>query len=110
MKITFSKFKFQLPNLFFFKKFKFKLKLDKVIKMNSLEIHKNAEEELFNVLKGVINHGENNSALVIGPRGSGKTFMIKKILAKITKELEAKDCSNEFILVNLSGNLLPQRI
>ena len=71
--------------------------------MKSLEIHKNAEEELFNVFKSVIFHGENNSALVIGPRGSGKTFLIKKVLSRIYDHLREKNCSTDFLLVNLSG-------
>lgn len=72
--------------------------------MKSLDIHKGAEEELFNVFKSVIFHGENNSALVIGPRGSGKTFLVKKVLSKIYAELTAQNCSTDFLLVNLSGN------
>ena len=36
--------------------------------MKALEIHKSAEEELLNVFKMCILHGENTSALVIGPR------------------------------------------
>jgi hypothetical protein len=36
--------------------------------MKALEIHNSAEEELLNVFKMCIVHGENTSALVIGPR------------------------------------------
>ncbi len=77
--------------------------------MKSLDIHKNAEDELFNVFKSVIENGENNSALVIGPRGSGKTFMIKKCLEKLRSSLNEKNCSNDFLLVNLSGNGLMKK-
>jgi Cdc6-like AAA superfamily ATPase len=71
--------------------------------MNQLDIHKNAEDELYNVFKSVIHNGENNSALVIGPRGSGKTFMIKQCLERLFTNLIDKNTTNEFILVNLSG-------
>ena len=35
--------------------------------------HKNY---IFNLLKSTVINGENNSALIIGPRGSGKTMVI----------------------------------
>ena len=65
--------------------------------MKELNIHKTAEEELLNVFKSVIENGENNSALVIGPRGSGKTHLIRKCLDKVCTAM------NEVLLVNLSG-------
>lgn len=71
--------------------------------MKELDIHKNAEDELYNVFKSVIQNGENNSAMVIGPRGSGKSFLIKKCLAKLVNSLKEKNCSSDFMLVNLSG-------
>lgn len=74
--------------------------------MKTLDIHQNAEEELLNVFRSVIFHGENHSALVIGPRGSGKTFLIKKVLTKIYNELREQNCSTDFLLVNLSGQLI----
>lgn len=72
--------------------------------MQELDIHKNAEDELYNVFKSVIENGENNSAMVIGPRGSGKSFMIKKCLDKLSSNLRKKNCSSDFLLVNLSGS------
>lgn len=71
--------------------------------MKELDIHQNAEDELYNVFNSVFQNGENNSAMVIGPRGSGKTFMIKKCLDRLRKNLIAKNCSSDFLLVNLSG-------
>lgn len=71
--------------------------------MKQLDIHDNAENELYNVFKSVIENGENNSAMVIGPRGSGKSFLVKKCLDKLTNNLRAKNASTDFLLVNLSG-------
>jgi len=72
--------------------------------MKELDIHQNAHDELYTVLRGVIENGENNSALVIGPRGSGKTFMINKCLHKLTASLQERNCATDFTLVNLSGS------
>ena len=71
--------------------------------MKVLDIHRNAEDELYNVFKSVIESGENNSAMVIGPRGSGKTFLVKKCLEKVINNLRAKNASTDILLVNLSG-------
>ena len=71
--------------------------------MKTLDIHSQQEEELLGVLKGLVFHGENNSALIIGPRGSGKTFMVRKVLANLRNELKQKNCSDDLILVHLSG-------
>lgn len=73
--------------------------------MKELDIHKNAEDELYNVFRCVIESGENNSAMVIGPRGSGKTFLVKKCLEKVISSLRAKNASTDILLVNLSGQL-----
>lgn len=37
-----------------------------------MELHQQPQEEILNILRRSIYHGENNSALVIGARGSGK--------------------------------------
>jgi predicted AAA+ superfamily ATPase len=74
--------------------------------MRSLDIHKNAEDELHKVLSGLINYGENNSALVIGPRGSGKTFLIKQVLQTLRHELRERNCSDDLIVIRLSGRFI----
>ncbi len=69
--------------------------------MKELDIHQNASEELYTVLRSVIENGENNSALVIGPRGSGKSHLLKSCLHKLAINLP---CASDFTLVNLSGS------
>ena len=71
--------------------------------MKSIDIHKKELDELLNVFRRLIYHGENNSALLIGPRGSGKTFLIKQALDCLRHELVEKNCSDDLILVNISG-------
>jgi origin recognition complex subunit 4 len=73
--------------------------------MKTLDIHSNQEHELLNLLKGLVYHGENNSALVIGPRGSGKTFLVRQVLLNLRNEMKEKKCSDDLILVHLSGCL-----
>jgi origin recognition complex subunit 4 len=73
--------------------------------IQGLEIHKRSEEELTNVLKRLIYHGENNSALVIGPRGSGKTFLINQALESIRQDFREKNCTSDLIIIYLSGCL-----
>ena len=72
--------------------------------MKTLDIHSNQEQELLSVLKGLVYHGENNSALVIGPRGSGKTFMVRQVLLNLRNEMKENQCPDDLILVHLSGN------
>lgn len=72
--------------------------------MKTLDIHSNQEQELLSVLKGLVYHGENNSALVIGPRGSGKTFLVRQVLLNLRNDMKEKKCSDDLILVHLSGN------
>lgn len=45
--------------------------------------HKNERKEIFHLLQKTIQYGESNSALLIGPRGSGKTTVSDKITVKI---------------------------
>jgi len=73
--------------------------------MKTLDIHSSQEHELLNLLKGLVYHGENNSALVIGPRGSGKTFLVRQDLLNLRNEMKEKKCSDDLILVHLSGCL-----
>lgn len=58
----------------------------------------NEEQKIENLILSTINNGESNSALILGPRGSGKTSLINKILDKTI----AKNNSNS-LLVRLHG-------
>ena len=71
--------------------------------MSLLESQNNACEELYTVIRRTIEFGENNSALIIGPRGSGKTHVLCYALDRIKEYLVAKNCENDLILVKLSG-------
>ena len=73
--------------------------------MKAFDIHQKSQEELLNLLRRLVYHGENNSALVIGPRGSGKTFLINQVLQTFNQELKDKKCSDDFIVVYLSGRI-----
>ncbi|CAF0767753.1 unnamed protein product [Brachionus calyciflorus] len=73
--------------------------------MKAFNIHEKSQEELINLLRRLVYHGENNSALVIGPRGSGKTFLINRVLQTFNQELKDKKCSDDLIVVYLSGCL-----
>jgi origin recognition complex subunit 4 len=71
--------------------------------MKLFDIHQKAEQELINVFKRLIDYGENNSALIIGPRGSGKTFLIKHAIKRFRDQLKRKNSANDFIVVYLAG-------
>lgn len=74
--------------------------------MLSMDIYKNSEADLLDVLKRVIFNCENNSTLIIGPRGSGKTFLIKRVFEKLFAELRERDCTeDDLLIVHLSGCL-----
>ena len=74
--------------------------------MRSLDIYKNSEADLLDVLKRVIFNCENNSTLIIGPRGSGKTFLIKRVFEKLFAEMRERNSSeDDLLIVNLSGCL-----
>lgn len=73
--------------------------------MKYLEIHEQAAEDLLNVLRRLVYHGENNSALVIGSRGTGKTVLINRAIQSLRDELRQKQCDTDLILIYLSGCL-----
>ncbi|KZS09645.1 Origin recognition complex subunit 4 [Daphnia magna] len=59
--------------------------------------HKNY---VFNLLKSTVVNGENNSALLIGPRGSGKTMLINSVIA----DLEAIcNFEKDYVVIKLHG-------
>ena len=73
--------------------------------MNSISIYKNSEDELLDVLRRVIYNCENNSTLIIGPRGSGKTYLINNVFKRLLNELREKNSGDDLLIVNLSGCL-----
>ncbi|XP_057364508.1 origin recognition complex subunit 4-like [Daphnia carinata] len=55
---------------------------------------------VFNLLKSTVVNGENNSALLIGPRGSGKTMLINSVIA----DLEATcNLEKDYVVIKLHG-------
>ncbi|NWX20687.1 ORC4 protein, partial [Aegotheles bennettii] len=62
---------------------------------------------LLELLKRTVVHGESNSALIIGPRGSGKTALLNHVLKELTEMKRVKENLLEFFMKNhfLSGLL-----
>ncbi|XP_077685722.1 origin recognition complex subunit 4 isoform X2 [Eretmochelys imbricata] len=64
---------------------------------------KNASHRhLLELLKRTIIHGESNSALIIGPRGSGKTMLLNYVLKEL---MEVKQVRENLLQVHLNGLL-----
>ncbi|KAL4717891.1 hypothetical protein ACJJTC_005736 [Scirpophaga incertulas] len=62
--------------------------------------HVQERSHVYDLIKRVVVHGESHSALMIGPRGSGKTTLINSVLSQLSKEV---DLENDAIIVKLSG-------
>ncbi|NWI41244.1 ORC4 protein, partial [Picathartes gymnocephalus] len=62
---------------------------------------------LLELLKRTTVHGESNSALVIGPRGSGKTALLNHVLKDLR---EMKQVRENLLEVHLNGNQLLMKI
>ncbi|XP_045457641.1 origin recognition complex subunit 4 [Melitaea cinxia] len=62
--------------------------------------HKSERDHVYNLISRSILHGESHSALIIGPRGSGKTTLINSVLHQIASEA---DLANDAIIVKLNG-------
>ncbi|KFV43982.1 Origin recognition complex subunit 4, partial [Tyto alba] len=56
---------------------------------------------LLELLKRAAVNGESNSALIIGPRGSGKTALLNQVLKAVREMQQAKE---NFLEVHLNGN------
>ncbi len=76
------------------------------ITMKKFELHQAECDELLGILKRTIDHGENNSALLIGSRGVGKTYLVNKCLRRLKVYMKSTKCENDFFLVNLSGKTI----
>ncbi|KAK7541714.1 origin recognition complex subunit 4 C-terminus-domain-containing protein [Phyllosticta citricarpa] len=76
------------------------LVLDKVSGRQSIPLVGLEEEykKVHSLVEQTINAGEGNSMLVIGARGSGKTALVNKVLAEISKEQR-----QDFHVIRLSG-------
>ncbi|XP_041458648.1 origin recognition complex subunit 4-like isoform X1 [Lytechinus variegatus] len=59
-------------------------------------------KHLLNIIERCATQGESNSALVIGPRGSGKSMLLKHVLAEVMKD---RKVSNNLLQVHLNGLL-----
>ncbi|XP_070279153.1 origin recognition complex subunit 4 isoform X3 [Myotis yumanensis] len=59
-------------------------------------------KHLIELLKRTAIHGESNSVLIIGPRGSGKTMLINHALKEL---MEVEDVSENVLQVHLNGLL-----
>ncbi|KAG6933339.1 origin recognition complex subunit 4 [Chelydra serpentina] len=59
-------------------------------------------KHLLELLKRTTIHGESNSALIIGPRGSGKTMLLNHVLKEL---MEAKQVRENLMQVHLNGLL-----
>uniref|UniRef100_A0A8C4YUG7 Origin recognition complex subunit 4 n=1 Tax=Gopherus evgoodei TaxID=1825980 RepID=A0A8C4YUG7_9SAUR len=57
---------------------------------------------LLELLKRTTIHGESNSALIIGPRGSGKTMLLNHVLKEL---MEVKQVRENLLQVHLNGLL-----
>lgn len=58
--------------------------------------------ELLELIKRTVTAGESNSVLVIGPRGSGKSMLLKSVLNEL---IEKKDIQENLVQVLLNGLL-----
>lgn len=54
------------------------------------------------LLKRTAVHGESNSVLIVGPRGAGKTMLLKSVLRELSEETEVQ---RNLLQVHLNGKL-----
>ncbi|KAJ8003672.1 hypothetical protein DPEC_G00150760 [Dallia pectoralis] len=59
-------------------------------------------KHLLELLRRTAVHGESNSVLIVGPRGSGKTMLLEFVLREL---LEVKDVNKNVLQVHLNGLL-----
>ncbi|XP_028836620.1 origin recognition complex subunit 4 [Denticeps clupeoides] len=59
-------------------------------------------KHLLELLRRTAVHGESNSVLIVGPRGSGKTMLLSYVLREL---LEEKDVNKNVLQVHLNGLL-----
>ncbi|XP_048874505.1 origin recognition complex subunit 4 isoform X2 [Brienomyrus brachyistius] len=59
-------------------------------------------KNLLELLRRTAIHGESNSVLIVGPRGSGKTMLLKSVLKEL---FEVREVQSNVLLVHLNGLL-----
>ncbi|XP_050679224.1 origin recognition complex subunit 4 isoform X1 [Leptidea sinapis] len=64
--------------------------------------HHKEREHVYDLIMKSILQGESHSALIVGPRGSGKTTLINSVLREVSKEV---DMESDVYLVKLNGLL-----
>ncbi|XP_054631843.1 origin recognition complex subunit 4 [Dunckerocampus dactyliophorus] len=67
-----------------------------------LEASEAQHKHLLELLKRTAVHGESNSVLIVGPRGTGKTALLKCVLRELLQE---KEVQKNLLHVHLSGLL-----
>ncbi|XP_018577250.1 origin recognition complex subunit 4 isoform X2 [Anoplophora glabripennis] len=71
-----------------------------ILNNNTFIGREDERKEIFDLIQKTVQHGESNSALVVGPRGSGKTALIEDVLTELQK---SQTFNNDAILVKLHG-------
>ncbi|XP_030022258.2 origin recognition complex subunit 4 [Manduca sexta] len=73
----------------------------KIIEDNvSFQRHNQERNHVYDLMKRTVVYGESHSALLIGPRGCGKTTLLNSVLHQLSKEV---DLTNDAIIVKLDG-------
>ncbi|CAB3241820.1 unnamed protein product [Arctia plantaginis] len=62
--------------------------------------HNQERNHVYDLFTRTVVSGESHSALMIGPRGSGKTTLINSVLHQVSQEV---DLSNDAIIIRLNG-------
>ncbi|XP_017784040.1 PREDICTED: origin recognition complex subunit 4 [Nicrophorus vespilloides] len=73
---------------------------NKLLQQGPLEHCESERKQVFNLLQRTIEDGESNSALLIGPRGSGKTTLVNDALEELCSD---KNFASKAVLVHLHG-------
>ncbi|KAJ8985937.1 hypothetical protein NQ317_010694 [Molorchus minor] len=72
----------------------------KIVKSNYLIGHQKERNQIYDLIQRTVECGESNSALLIGPRGSGKTILVNDVLHELQTNSSFLD---DVIIVKLHG-------
>ncbi|CAF4833245.1 unnamed protein product [Pieris macdunnoughi] len=64
--------------------------------------HENERQHVYDLFMKSIEQGESHSALILGPRGCGKTTLINSVLHQVSNEV---DMNNDVMIIKLNGLL-----